>query len=148
MGPEEFRKKMRERKLAVHREINKALAEAGVLVSGEAKRLVMRSPRGGRVYQKYDPVRIHKSSAPGEPAATDTGMLASSISYETLPDEFVVIIRCASGIAPYARVMEYGTANGKIKPRPFMRPAIRSMGPKARSRIKRGVNIALKAEAP
>lgn len=148
MNPDEFRKKMKARRLAIHKAIHKSLAEAGELVAGEAKRLVMRSPRGGVVYRKYDPVRTHKSSAPGEPAATDTGMLANSITYELLENEDVVIVRSAAGIAPYARALEYGTADGKIKARPFMRPAIRSMGPKARRLMMQRVNLALKAEAP
>lgn len=48
----------------------------------EAVRGVQRGPASGRLYQKYDPRRMHRASAPGERPASDTGRLAASIQFE------------------------------------------------------------------
>lgn len=148
MDPKQFREKLKRRKEAVLKAVVKTLDTAGLLVSSEARRLVQKSPRGGVTYTLYNPKRTHKASAQGEAPATDLGRLASSISYETMPREGVVVIRCAKGIAPYAIALEYGTADGRIKPRPFMRPAIQRMRPRIREVLRQNVNIALQADTP
>lgn len=43
---------------------------------------IQRGPKSGRIYQKYNPRRTHRASAPGQYPATDTGRLASSIAVE------------------------------------------------------------------
>lgn len=126
MNPKAFREKMRQRQRKLEAEIKKALETVGLVVTSEAKRLVQKSPRGGVVYEKYQPRRTHKASAPGEPPATDTGALVSSISYVVQQNELVVIVKCSGAIAPYAIVLEYGSSDGELKPRPFLRPAVKN----------------------
>lgn len=143
MSPKEFREKLKRRKAAVQKAVQKTLDTAGLLISSEAKRMVQKSQRGGRTYEKYKPRRTHRASAPGEAPATDVGQLARSITYETDPANNVVVIRCAVGLAPYAMALEYGTVDGRIEPRPFMRPAIAKMRPKIKEILRQEVNIAL-----
>jgi HK97 gp10 family phage protein len=91
-----------------------ALRKAAYIVAGTAKQLIQRGPKTGRTYGK------HTASAPGEPPASDTGNLVSSITVEEINDGQVNVI-CR---APYAAVLELGTDDGTtIEERPFMRPA-------------------------
>ncbi len=50
-----------------------------------AVRGLHRGPKSGRVYEKYNPRRTHRASAPGEYPASDTGRLAGSIEF-LVPD--------------------------------------------------------------
>ena len=125
-------------------ELRKALTEAAELVAGEAKRNVKRSPRGGRVYTKYNPKRVHWASAPYVPAADDTGDLATSVTTKIDVSTMTAMVVCASNVAPHAIVMEFGTADGKIKPRPFMRPAFYAKKNQAQALIKAAIDRAIK----
>jgi len=109
----------------VERKVNAALIIAGEVVATEARRSVQNSPRGGVTYQKYKPRREHTASAAGEAPATDLGFLARSITTEADPLMRVFVL-CAHAIAPYAKVLEYGSMSGNLRPRPFMRPALRA----------------------
>lgn len=64
----------------------------------------------------------HHASAPGQPAAVDTGRLRASIDMVMMPGEPRALI--GTPVKPYAVYMEFGTPGGKIKPRPYFRPAI------------------------
>jgi len=76
----------------------------------------------------------HQASAPGQPPASDTGRLASSITLEE-EGQFTVTV---SAKAKYAAYLEYGTRT--IAPRPFMVPAKQ----KAEPAFKEALEIALK----
>jgi HK97 gp10 family phage protein len=65
---------------------------------------------------------IHKASAPGEAPANDTGRLAGSISTYLNSTALESIVTAGRGLAKYATMLEFGTR--KIKPRPFMFPAL------------------------
>jgi len=110
----------------VERKVNAALIIAGEVVATEARRSVQNSPRGGRTYQKYKPRREHTASAAGEAPATDLGFLVRSITTEADPANARVFVLCAHSIAPYAKVLEYGSMSRNLQPRPFMRPALRA----------------------
>jgi hypothetical protein len=110
------------------REMRAALIMAGLVVQTEARRLVQKSPRGGVTYEKYNPRRTHTASAAGEPPATDTGMLVNAITVVPLLDRLSVVVKVAGALAPYSLPLEFGTADGKIKPRPFLRPALEARG--------------------
>jgi phage gpG-like protein len=69
----------------------------------------LQSGGGGRVYQKYKPRRTHTASAPGQPPATDTGTLVSSIYFETDPKGATVGSRLV-----YASYLETGTRRNGI----------------------------------
>lgn len=91
--------------------------EAGQHVAGEAKELVQRGAKTGRIYRKTNPNRTHQASAPGQPPASDTGTLANSIGVERLPDRAEI-----SAVTPYALPLEWGTR--RMAPRPFMTRAL------------------------
>lgn len=124
-------------------EILRALMEAGLLVQGEARRSVQKSPRGGTIYKKYKPKRTHKASAPGEAPATDTGMLVNAITVQIDPGVPAAIVKVAAAVAPYSLPLEFGTQDGKIRARPFMRPALKEKGPAATAKIKEAIQRAL-----
>jgi HK97 gp10 family phage protein len=109
----------------MRRKIAAALIIAGEVVATEARRSVQGSPRGGRTYEKYSPRRTHKASAAGEAPATDLGFLVRSITTEVDESNLTVYVLSAHAIAPYAKVLEYGSMAGGIQPRPFLRPALR-----------------------
>lgn len=109
----------------MHRKIAAALIVAGEVVATEARRSVQNSPRGGNTYEKYNPRRTHKASAAGEAPATDLGFLVRSITTEVDEQSLTVYVLSAHAIAPYAKVLEYGSMSGNIRPRPFLRPALR-----------------------
>ena len=110
----------------IERKVNAALIIAGEVVATEARRSVQNSPRGGVTYQKYNPKREHTASADGEAPATDLGFLVRSITTEPDPQNMRMYVLCAHAIAPYAKVLEYGSMSGNLRPRPFMRPALRA----------------------
>ena len=109
----------------MHRKIAAALIVAGEVVATEARRSVQNSPRGGNTYEKYNPRRTHKASAAGEAPATDLGFWVRSITTEVDESNLTVYVLSAHAIAPYAKVLEYGSMAGGIQPRPFLRPALR-----------------------
>ena len=61
------------------------------LIRGEAIKSIQTGPKSGRIYEKYNPRRTHKSSAPGQAPASDTGNLVSQIRVmQKNPDELGV----------------------------------------------------------
>lgn len=86
---------------------------AGVLkIDREAKILIDRGPKTGRMYGK------HQASAPGEAPATDTGRLVKSITWQTLRQGLAADV---GSPLPYAVFLEEGTS--KMAARPWLRPA-------------------------
>lgn len=79
---------------------------------------ILSGAKTGEIYTKRG-VR-HQASAPGEPPASDVGVLANSIN--VLPPDFVNLTVVVNASAKYAAALEYGTQH--IEPRPFMRPAL------------------------
>ena len=49
------------------------------LIRGEAIKSIQTGPKSGRIYEKYNPRRTHKASAPGQAPASDTGNLVRNI---------------------------------------------------------------------
>jgi len=80
----------------------------------------------------------HKSSAPGESPATDTGKLASSTYFKQSSKLSAVV---GSRLA-YAYWLENGTV--KIKPRPSWTPAVEAAAPKLQKRIEDAIRKAAK----
>lgn len=79
-------------------------------------RTLISKPGSGRVYGK------HRASAPGEPPATDTGDLISSIRSSIQPTEATIVAD-----EKYAIWLEAGTS--KMKPRPFFDPTVEKFAP-------------------
>jgi hypothetical protein len=93
------------------------LLPAAQAVAEEARLSITSRPKSGRVYKRGS--GTHQASAPGEPPANDTGALAKSISARSVGREGAEVV--ADG--ELAHTMEFGTAGGKVAPRPFMVPA-------------------------
>ena len=89
----------------------------GQLIRGEAIKSIQRGAKSGIVYQKYNPRREHRASAPGEAPASDTGNLVSKIIVKQKTKNITNV----ESNANYSAFLEYGTS--KMQPRPFMFPA-------------------------
>jgi phage gpG-like protein len=103
------------------KEISTAVLRSALRIETAAKRRIQRGPKTGDIYQKENPTRTHQASAPGEPPATDTGRLASSIGHTHDGRQAAVIAR-----TDYAATLEFGGTQGgrQILPRPFMNPSL------------------------
>ena len=88
----------------------------GQLIRGEAIKSIQTGAKSGVMYQKYNPRREHRASAPGQAPASDTGNLVSKIIVKNNKDE----VRVQSN-ANYSKFLEFGTS--KMLARPFMFPA-------------------------
>jgi len=89
----------------------------GQLIRGEAIKSIQTGSKSGIVYEKYNPRRSHRASAPGEAPASDTGNLVSKIIVKQKTKNIVNV----ESNANYSAYLEYGTS--KMQPRPFMLPA-------------------------
>ena len=87
------------------------------LIRGEAIKSIQSGPKSGRVYEKYNPRRTHRASAPGQAPASDTGNLVSKITIRQDGKDKTNV----ESNADYSAFLEYGTS--KMEPRPFMLPA-------------------------
>ncbi len=86
-------------------------------IRGEAISSIQTGSKSGIVYQKYNPKREHRASAPGESPASDTGNLVSKIIVKRKNKDEVNV----ESNAHYSKFLEYGTS--KMQPRPFLFPA-------------------------
>ena len=89
----------------------------GQLIRGEAIKSIQTGAKSGVMYQKYNPRREHRASAPGEAPASDTGNLVSKIIVKQKTKNITNV----ESNADYSAFLEYGTS--KMEPRPFMLPA-------------------------
>ncbi len=134
------------------------LDATGLEVVTDIRRAIERGPKSGFTYyripgDKYMTIRkgsadgpivavfkaqgkqglslTHRSSAPGEAPATDTGALATSVNY-SMPNNTTVVIQSR---LPYAAMLEFGTM--KIEKRPAWIPASERAKPRLQARIER-----------
>ena len=104
------------------------VTRATLMVESEAKQSLARGGQG-RIYQKYNPRREHRASAPNQPPATDTGFLASNIGVNVRKEKaHGRVIGQVISKAPYSAALEFGTKDMLALggPRPFMQPALQS----------------------
>ena len=94
-------------------------------VRGEAIKSIQTGSKTGRTYEKYNPRRTHKASAPGEAPASDTGNLVRNIRVKQKTKDIAEV----ESNAPYSQFLEFGTS--KMLARPFLFPAFE----KSRSKI-------------
>ena len=139
-------RRLRRRLLALSPAVLKAVEEAtkfSVLdVETEAKRMVQRGPASGAVVQKYQPRRVHRQSAPGQPPATDTGFLVANITHEIDRDKLGGKVVSRAG---YSVFLEFGTR--AMAARPFLLPALRSMRKRIRKRYTKALNAGTRKAA-
>lgn len=98
-------------------ETMKLVEKTAINVQREAVRSIQRGPKTGRVYTRGG--TTHRASAPGQPPATDTGALASSVQRVTSDDGMQAAV--GTGL-DYGAHLEFGTKD--IEPRPWLYPAL------------------------
>lgn len=119
-GDVELRKALRGLGPQVEAALRKLVVATAAKVQGDAIRSIQRGPKSGRVYMHGKVA--HRASAPGQPPATDTGNLATSI--HRVNDG----IQAAVGTGlEYGKHLEFGTKN--IAARPWLFPALESNRP-------------------
>lgn len=110
------------------------------LLDRESKKILedirasMRAPKSGRRY--YGPRGPYIASAPGESPAVKSGKLIGSLRARKSRGGLRVRIAAEVG---YGKLLEYGTPQGMIAPRPFMGPAKNAATP----RIEKGIQSIL-----
>ena len=89
------------------RSLRALMRQAGNEVAGRARTMIRSNPAGGRVYavRHRGALELHQASAPGQPPASISGTLASSIRVRTYRDGDGVSIR---ETAFYALFLEAG----------------------------------------
>ena len=121
------------------------------MVSGlaaDTQRIAIRdiksAPKSGRVYTTYFYTNAagkaipygsrppHQASAPFEPPADDTGLLAANINITS--NNFGFTARVGTPLV-YGRYLEFGTS--KMRPRPWLVPALREAKDEGRYRFGR-----------
>ena len=115
-GLEPTLKNLRLLQNGLDKELTNVLRGGGQLIRGEAIRSIQTGPKSGRTYEKYNPRRTHKASAPGQAPASDKGNLVSQIMSVADGKNTLVESR-----AEYSKFLEFGTS--KMLPRPFLFPA-------------------------
>lgn len=134
--------------------VSKGVTAAAIVVQNEAVRLIRDTPKTGRTYTHFvrmiggNPVELtgtpkmkrdkpHKASAKGEPPATDTGTLWTSISVISRGLEADVFTN-----VNYAAFLEFGTS--RMGKRPFLSPALRNKRKEVIKRIRDSIRDAIK----
>ena len=98
-------------------ELQEVIKGGAQLIRGEAVKSIQTGPKSGRVYQRYNPTRTHKASAPGEAPASDTGNLVRNIRVNQKSQNIITV----ESRAHYSKFLEDGTS--KMQARPFLFPA-------------------------
>ena len=94
------------------------------LIRGEAIKDIQTGAKSGRIYEKYNPRRTHRASAPGQSPASDTGNLVRNIIVRQVDIDNVAV----ESNATYSSFLEFGTS--KMLARPFLFPATERSRPK------------------
>jgi HK97 gp10 family phage protein len=136
-GTEELKRALREFGLQADRQIADIVRGTAQNVRSHAIKAVQRGRKSGDVYEKYQPKRTHRASAPGQAPATDTGALVRSIQADIRGRDAEV-----SANVDYAVYLEFGTQD--MEPRPFLFPALEKERPAWDRRLQRIVDEAAK----
>lgn len=112
-GTKRLTEKLRRIPLAQRVAVAKAMGTGAVLIQGDARRLIQRGARSGRIYRRGGVQ--HQASAPGEPPKTDLGGLAPSIFAELDQDKLGAEV--GTNLA-YGKHLEFGTT--KMAARPWL----------------------------
>ncbi len=112
---------------SLRKQIKDKMNIAGNLVRNTAVQSILGGSKSGKVYEKYNPRRTHTSSSQGQAPASDTGFLASNITFNLKEGGMVAEVESK---AKYSKFLEFGTQN--MKARPFMFPALEENKPRIR----------------
>ena len=102
-----------------------------------------------KTYFTNNKTKGHHPSLLGNPPAPDTGNLRNSIRYEVHGEgkEVYGIVGSTQKDPPYGVYLEYGTSDGRIKPRPWLRPAMLKNNDWIRKTIAKVVGDSIKGAA-
>lgn len=100
----------------------------------------------GRQYVINKSGTVHTASAPGEPPAVNTRLLRDSVVSapvieKTSRDEIEMRL---TDFAPYAAALERGTSDGRLKPRPWVKPVLNDRKPELKSFLEKSISNAMK----
>ena len=125
---------------AVARALDGVVKRGVLRVANRMVKMVQRGSRTGRTYKRPGGA-THQASAPGEPAKSDTGFLASHIRPTTTKVRGTTIEGSVIISDSKAGFLEEGTAN--MKARPFVEPSFELERPAIRLDAKRSIRKAL-----
>ena len=103
-----------------------------------------------KTYYTNNKTKAHHPSLPGNPPAVDGGDLRRSIRYEihNEKNEVYGVVGSTQKDPNYAVRMEYGTKDGRIAPRPWLRPTMIKNNDWIRKSIANAVALGLKGQLP
>jgi len=130
----EFNKKINDR--LKKNKVKEYVTRGTLMVQNTAKESIMKGGTG-RMYEKYEPRRSHRASAPNQPPASDTGFLVSNITMDVDVKADGSVVGQIISSAPYSKHLEYGTTN--MTERPFMQPALQKNKRKIQAMFKKGI---------
>ena len=111
-------------------ETGKALAKSCAMIQSTAIKSMRDTVTNPEVtYYTHNKKIPHHPSVAGNPSAVDTGTLRRSITYKVDENKLVGYVGSVLQNPPYGAYLEYGTTkDGKqiIKPRPWLRPAVKA----------------------
>lgn len=133
-GVEELERALKQLGERANKHVAAAINATGLELRTDIVKKYQRGPATGEIYQRGN--TTHQASAPGEAPATDTGRLASSVTYsKTGPIEAEV-----GTDVIYGPMLEYGTIN--IERRPNWVPSVEAMRPKFTARLQEALRKA------
>ena len=107
-----------------------------MMVESTAQKSIMKGGTG-KTYEKYNPRRTHRASAPKQPPANDEGFLVQNITMNVKTKSNGEVVGQIISAAPYSRALEFGTVN--MTERPFMQPALMKNKRKIQAMFKKGI---------
>ncbi len=98
-----------------------------------------------RSYYTNNATIVHHPSKPYNPPAVDTGNLKNTIRHEVYKNgkEVYGIVGTTQKDPDYGLYLEYGTSDGRIAPRPWLKPAMRKNNDFIRTAIAKAVQNTL-----
>lgn len=137
---------LRDRASGITENLELAIKRCGEKVRSDIQYDMAHTPRNmERAYYSNNKTKAHHPSLPGNPPAPDTGNLRESIRYEVHNDDGNVygIVGTTQKDPDYGLYLEYGTSDGRIAPRPWLRPAMRKNNDFIRTTIAKAVKDTL-----
>ena len=129
-----FNKKLNKKLL--DNKVKEYVTRGTAMVMNTAKESIAKGGTG-QLYEKYEPRRSHRASAPNEPPATDTGFLISQITMDVDVKSNGTVVGQVISAAPYSKHLEFGTT--QMTERPFMQPALEKNKRKIERLFKKGI---------
>jgi len=96
----EFNKKINDR--LKKNKVKEYVTRGTLMVQNTAKESIMKGGTG-RMYEKYEPRRSHRASAPNQPPASDTGFLVSNITMDVDVKADGSVVGQIISSAPYSK---------------------------------------------